>query len=332
MAYRGLDRLLNHFLAVAEKGSITAAARSLNISQPALTRNIRLLEQSLEVRLLDRLPNGVSLTNFGDFLARRARFMQLEFDHALTEIEALKGGHRGELNIGVISAWGLIYIPEIIALFREEVRGVKINIFSDLSGNLISRLLNGELDLVCSGLSFPNHPQLVKEPLIQMERVVVANAGHPLTNRDTLTAADLLQYGWGFLRGDEIATSRLGAYFLSFGLAPPKVELECDSINELLSILRSTELLGTAPKPVAEDTAAHGLSALPIEGSLWHYESGMAYRREPNPPRALVSFLAYARSYFANKDHAAGSPASANLMAQTPNGIGRDDDFGALIG
>ena len=151
MAYRGLDRLLNHFLAVAEKGSITAAARSLNISQPALTRNIRLLEQSLEVRLLDRLPNGVSLTNFGDFLARRARFMQLEFDHALTEIEALKGGHRGELNIGVISAWGLIYIPEIIARFREEVRGVKINIFSDLSGNLISRLLNGELDLVCSG-------------------------------------------------------------------------------------------------------------------------------------------------------------------------------------
>lgn len=297
MAYQGLDRLLNQFLAVAKAGSITGAAKSLNISQPALTRNIQLLEQRLDVQLLDRLPNGVSLTNFGTFLARRAQFMQLEFMHALTEIESLKGGHKGELNIGVTSAWGLIYVPKIIGLFREEVSGVKINIFSDQSRTLIPGLLDGELDLVCAGLSFPNHPQIVKDPLIQLERVMVAKSDHPLANRETVTAAELQNYGWVVLRGDEIGSSRLSAYFLAYGLPPPRTEIICETINELLSILRNTDLLGTAPRPVAEDSSTQGLNILPIEGSLWHYESGVIYRREPNPPRALVLFLAYARAF-----------------------------------
>src|SRR5260221_14018892 len=94
------SRLLRHFLAVVERKNITAGFDDLHISQPALTRSIRQLEKTIGVTLFERLPTGVALTRNGEVLARRARLMDLEYQHALAEISAMQQGLAGVLRVG----------------------------------------------------------------------------------------------------------------------------------------------------------------------------------------------------------------------------------------
>lgn len=300
MSYRGVDRLLSHFLVVAEQGGITKAANVLNITQPALSRNVRLLESHLNVSLFERRSSGVKLTVPGQMLARRVRLMQLEFDHAQSEIESFQGGRTGQLRIGAIPAWETIYIPEAISAGREDLAGVNFTIVGGLVDELLTMLREGKLDLVCTILEAETYPDLVTEPLLNMERVVVCSANHPLAGRVKVSAQDLLDYSWSQMKGDSITFSRLGGYFSAYDLAPPKVDVECDSNSALLSILRSTDLLGTVPKPIAGHPIFDGLVILPIQGSLWHYKTGVAYRRETTPPAFLLSFISYIRSFIAN--------------------------------
>ena len=75
------SRKIRHFLAIAEHLNFTAAATQLNISQPALSRSVKHLEEQLGVPLLERLPTGVVLTRYGEILARRTRLMQLDAEH-----------------------------------------------------------------------------------------------------------------------------------------------------------------------------------------------------------------------------------------------------------
>src|ERR1700744_4243460 len=94
------SRLLRHFLGVVEKRNISAAAETLHISQPALTRSIRQLERAVGVPLFERLPTGVALTKQVEVLSRRVKLMELEYRHALAEISALEQGMAGTLRIG----------------------------------------------------------------------------------------------------------------------------------------------------------------------------------------------------------------------------------------
>ena len=88
-------RTLQQFLRVAEHGSFTAAAEALHLSQPAVTRTIRRLEEQVGAPLFDRLPRGVELTEYGRSLARHARPVGNQLRQAGVELEALKGGSSG---------------------------------------------------------------------------------------------------------------------------------------------------------------------------------------------------------------------------------------------
>ena len=296
MAYQGIDRLVAHFLAVADEGGVTKAAVELNISQPALSRSIRMLEDRIGVPLFHRRSSGVELTAYGRLLARRARAMQLEYEHALTEIDALLHGREGIIRIGAIPAWETIYIPQALTAARDKLEGINFTVVGGATRPLLAQLREGAIDLACIALEELPPPDIATEVLMDMERVVVSSAAHPLAQRKTVTAEDLLKYPWSQLKGDEITPSRLGGYFSAYGLEPPNIELECESNSSLISIMRTSEIISTAPKPFAEHRRSEGLTILPIQGSLWHYKTGIAYRRETSPPAFLMSFISHLRS------------------------------------
>ena len=122
------SRRIVHFLAVAEHLNFTAAATQLNISQPALSRSIKQLEERLGVPLLDRLPSGVVLTRYGEILARRARLMQLDAEHTLSEIDALKTGSGGKLRVGAGPLWATVYLPAAVAALQRQHSSYQIEI------------------------------------------------------------------------------------------------------------------------------------------------------------------------------------------------------------
>lgn len=289
------SRLLRYFLSVAEKRSITAAAEALNISQPALTRSIHQLEKTIGAPLFERLPTGVALTKQGEVLARRAKLMELEYRHALSEISALEQGLTGVLRIGAGPMWMATILPDIVAEFHRQFPKVKVRLTEGAIDSLVSALTTGEIDLACVNLAFPAQPDLVKEPLINVRHAVVARADHPFAGKGVVTAGELARYQWVVLANDSVGTSRIGSFLVANGLEPPRIAVEASTIG-MLRILARTDCLGLLSTRMAEFATEFGLTQIPHAGTFWEAEAGLAYRRTREPARMTESFKSMVRA------------------------------------
>ena len=292
------SRLLRHFLAVAEKRNVTAAADTLNISQPALTRSIRQLENIIGVSLFDRLPSGVILTRQGEILARRAKLMDLEYRHALAEISMLEQGLTGVLRIGAGPVWITTILPPVIAAFYKQFPKVKTRMTTGVIDTLVPDLLGGEIDIICSTLDFPAQPEIVTEPLITIRHAVVARASHPLAGSGTVTAEQLSKFPWIVLANDRVGTSRIGSYFVANSVDPPTIAVEAVSIG-IIKILEEGDFLAHFPERMLRDAEKFGLVRIPHDGTFWESEAGIAYRRTNRPIRPVESFKAILRTSLA---------------------------------
>jgi DNA-binding transcriptional LysR family regulator len=293
------SRLLRYFLSVADKRSITAAAETLNISQPALTRSIHQLEKTIGAPLFERLPTGVVLTKPGEVLARRAKLMELEYRHALSEISALEQGMTGVLRVGAGPMWMAMILPDIVAEFHRQFPKVKVRLTEGAIDSLVPALYAGEIDLACVNLAFPSQPELIKESLINVRHAVVARAGHPLAGGGVATADELARYQWVVLADDSVGTGRIGSYLVANGLEPQRIAVEASTIA-MLRILARTDCLGLLSARMAEFTAGFGLTQIPHAGTFWEAEAGLAYLRGREPARMTESFKSMVRAALAD--------------------------------
>ena len=294
------SRLLRHFLAIIEHKGFTAAAAELNISQPALTKSIHQLEEVLGVELFERLPTGVVPTRFGEILARRARLMELEYRHAVVEIQALKGGNEGTVNVGAGPVWAARILPPILAKFRSQRPKVRIRLTSGVIDTLVPALLGGELDVICTALDFPNHPEITREQLIELRHVLVARAQHPLADRSNVRASELLDYPWLALANDYVGTSRVNSFFAANELDQPKISVETSSISTILGLLQEDDFIVNIPTLMLPYAALFGIRRLSVRGTLWDSPAGIAYRSTKSPTPPVNAFCALVRSEFAD--------------------------------
>ncbi len=292
------SRLLRHFLAVVDHHGVSAAAEGLHISQPALSKSIRNLEESLGVELFERLPTGVVPTRFGEILARRVRLMDLEYRHALTEIQAIKGGTSGVVNIGAGPVWTVRILPPIIAAFHRQQPKVKVGLRTGVIDTLVPALLAGELDVVCASLDFPSHPEIVKEHLVELSHVLIARAAHPLVGRRDLAAAELLHYPWLALTGDYVGNSRVNSFFAANELDAPRVAVESTSISAILSLLQQGDFIVNIPTLMLPFAETFGVQRIALRGTLWDSPAGIAYRASKSPIPAVNAVCAMIRAHF----------------------------------
>jgi len=167
---------------VAISGSFTAAARALGTSQPAVTKQLRLLEGTLGTVLLDRLPRGIRLTAAGELLERHARALFVQRDRALEELSELQGLRRGRLELAASLTVGSYLLPGILARFRARHPAVNVRVSIGNTRAGLERVRDGEVDAA-----------LVEGPLemdgvdarefARDELVVTVPAAHPLARR-----------------------------------------------------------------------------------------------------------------------------------------------------
>ncbi len=293
------SRLLRHFLAVVDHKGMNAAAAELHISQPALTKSIRQLEEILGVTLFERLPTGVVPTRFGEILARRVRLMDLEYRHAVAEIQAIKGGVGGTVNIGAGPVWAVRILPPIIAAFRRQQPNVRIKLRTGVIDTLVPALLGGELDVICASLDFPAHPEFVKEQLIEQRHVLVARASHPLAGRSDIAARELLDYPWIGFANDYVGNSRVNSFFAANELQAPPVSVETSSISTALNLLQEDDFILSIPTLNLPYAERFGLTRLAVRGTLWDSPAGIAYRATQSPTPAVSAFCTLVRAHFA---------------------------------
>lgn len=284
------SRLLQSFLAVAESGSITEAANVLHISQPALTKSIQRLETELGVSLFERSSTGVTLTRYGSILQHHAKIMENEFRHAVSRIEELRGGRSGAVRIGAGPVWLVAILPPIVARFQRENPGIDISLVGGVIDTLLPDLLNGDLDIICTSLDFPNRSEIVKKPLFDVRHVLIADPSHPLTQVHKVKPSSIHGYPWMVLKSDYVGNERITSFFAAHRLPPPHISLETTSIHSLLQGLRNGNHVAHVPEQMLPLAKSVGLEQIRLEETIWETSAGYALRSTSRPMAPIRKF------------------------------------------
>lgn len=187
------SKQLKHFLAVAEKGSITQAAKALNIAQPALSISIKKFEQSLGVTLFRREDKRVSLTKEGETLLVHARRVIQQLHDAQLAINELKGLAKGEVRLGTPSMMGSYFFPRIVMAFKSQFPDLKLTLVEAGTQSVRNMLLNGQLDI--GVISCDNVPEdLETDHLFTSQMVAVVAPEHELAQRKKLTFDEFFKH------------------------------------------------------------------------------------------------------------------------------------------
>jgi DNA-binding transcriptional LysR family regulator len=186
-------RHLAYFVAVAEEGSFTRAAARLHVVQSGVSAAIKALEHELEAPLLERTSKRVALTDAGAALLPRARAALDAARAARDAVDEVRGGLRGTLRIGTLTAIGLVDLPALLGRFHRTHPGVTLQLTVSTRGSagLVDALTDGSLDLAL--VSVPGRPPagVHLRQLLRLPMELVLPAGHRLAAVPVVRIADL---------------------------------------------------------------------------------------------------------------------------------------------
>ncbi|MCG8601953.1 MAG: LysR family transcriptional regulator [Verrucomicrobiales bacterium] len=201
------SRQLLAFQALARHGSFTAAAKSLNLTQSAISHSIKALERSLEVTLFERLGKTVRLTRAGESLLVHSERILSRMHRAQEDLRLLERPGHGRLRIGATVTISQYILPSVLRELRETFPAFEISVKTDDSLGLMDSLEAGEID-VAVALRTPRSGSLVDRVLFQDEIQMAFSPVHPLANRAKLSKKDVQDENF-IIYGETSETFRL---------------------------------------------------------------------------------------------------------------------------
>lgn len=249
---------LRTFIAIADSGGVARAAARLNLSQPAASRQMQVLEAELGVLLFDRIGRSVRLTSDGEDLLRRSRLLVAEADGLRERARALRGGRTGTIAIGATPPMIEVVLSSFLPGFRQRHPGVEVRIVEDGGSGLVSRLERGEVQVAY----VPVGDGRFAGPLLYPIHVIaVVPRSHPLHGRGTLEIAELageplllLQRGFGSRDWFDAACRAADVR--------PHVLIESGAPNALLGLAAAGYGIAILPSAVRPRDA--GVRAVPL--------------------------------------------------------------------
>jgi DNA-binding transcriptional LysR family regulator len=272
-------RQLKAFLAIAEAKTFTAGARRVNVTQAAISMQIRQLEDEVGIQLFTRTPRRVILTQAGEFLLGRARNILREHDSALQEIAEIAGAEYGRLRIGSSSSMFTTHqLPMIMQQLRVKYPNAELTVSSGTSQTLVEKLMHGEIDSAFVSLPVDNS-NITTDLLFSDEIVAIAHPGHPLAKEKFISAAALA--GEKLILGERGGnTRRMIDDFFNAANVRPNVVMELsrqEAINKMVENNMGVGIAGA--KTVANDIKSGKLTSWFIEGAELKWELGLARLR-----------------------------------------------------
>jgi len=175
---------------IMRQGGLTAAADSLFVSQPALSRRLAQLEERLGQNVFNRVGKQLQLTPAGKALLRAAESILPELDRTNRTLDRIRSGREGSIRLCTECFTCYHWLPAVVAEFRQRHPGVEIEIHTDETANPQLALLNGRIDLgICS--TGASDPRLAAQPLFRDQFVAVVPPSHRLAGRRYLKPSDL---------------------------------------------------------------------------------------------------------------------------------------------
>jgi DNA-binding transcriptional LysR family regulator len=292
---------LRYLVALAEERHFTRAAAREHIAQPALSQQIRRLEDELGVALVDRTTRRVEMTEAGHLLVTRARRVLAELDAAHTEMQAIRGVEVGHVTVGALHTMGLVDVSLVLAIFHRRHPGVELTVREQSSEELAEMLRADELDLAFLSVTerIERHG-LGCHQLVLEELMVIVPRDHPLSARKRVKMRELSGEQFiAFRRGARLRELLVGAGRQA-GF-DPQVKLESNESQRIRRLVARG--MGVAILPRSDVMAAGAdVAALElIEPSLTR-DITLAWRADRRHSPAAAEFLELARETYSEPE------------------------------
>ncbi|MCU1577141.1 MAG: hypothetical protein JWP70_1845 [Leifsonia sp.] len=286
-------RRLEHFVAVAEEQSFTRASQRIHLVQSALSVSIKALEAELGAPLFERTTHRVELTDAGIALLPEARATLAAAQGARDAVDAVAGGLRGTLRIGIMQSVTAFDLAALLVQFHRERPGVELKPRPTRGGTmaLVQDVASGELDLAFVSVPGRKHPGVTLTPLVTEPILLAVPPGHRLESREFVTLQDVagetfveVPSGWGTRLRTDQALAQAGVERV--------VGVEVADLSTLAELVRAGLGLGFLPESTL--IGANRVNLVSLEPKLM-WEVSLAVPSTRRPSAAALAFLQLVR-------------------------------------
>jgi LysR family transcriptional regulator, transcription activator of glutamate synthase operon len=290
-------RQLRYLVALAEEQSFTRAAAREHIAQPALSQQIRRLEDEVGLALVERTTRHVAISSAGELLVARARRILSELDAAQTELEGLTGVQTGRVTVGAMHTMGPVDVSLALAIFHQRHPAVELTVREQSSEELAEMLRVDELDLAFLSVTerIESHG-LGLHQLLSEELVAVLPRDHRLARRRRVRMAELA--------GEQFISYREGARLRELLIAAghhagfePRVKLESNESERIRRLVERGMGVAILPRSDAENPGAD-VSVVKLTDPALSRDITLAWREGRRHAPAAAEFLELARDTF----------------------------------
>lgn len=286
-------RQLIYFTEVARQQSFTKAAQSLHVTQPTLSKVVKLLEQELNTVLIDRSQRKSVLTDAGTVVYERAqKIIQMvdEVHLALEDLEHLKKGH---IKLGMPPLIGILFFPELMKAFQEKYPEITLTL-DEIGANIVKqRVFDGELD--AGFVMLPAHEEDYELIPFTTETVqLIIHRDHPLANRSFITMQDLKSERMLLFSEDFTIHDRIIQECENAGFSPDIafVSSQWDFISQMVEHNLGVSLF---PESIAAKANANTVRTIPIKPEI-PWEISFIIKKGRYISHAMQKFIEFLKS------------------------------------
>ncbi|SEG57876.1 DNA-binding transcriptional regulator, LysR family [Actinacidiphila yanglinensis] len=286
-------RHLEHFLAVADAGSFTKAARNLHLVQSGVSATIKTLEHELGAALFVRTPGAVVLTAAGRALLPRARETLVAAGSAKDAVHRTQGTLQGEVTVGTLTSVNVVDLPDMLSVLRDRHPAVTVRLRAAAGGSadLAQQLRDGLLDVAFMSLPDPQRLGLDTRLLAVAPLSLYVPSAHPLVGAGRVVLAQLGEFPFvdspqGF--GNRTVVDQA---FAAAGV-DREVTLEVADIGTAVNYIRAGLGIGFLSRFLVEDHTGLDVLEIADHDLRWRFSVATASRRRPSgPTEAFLDLL-----------------------------------------
>jgi DNA-binding transcriptional LysR family regulator len=283
-------RQMEMFRAVAEERSFTRAGRRLHVSQSAVSRQVKLLEDELGESLLHRHGRRVTLTPSGELVLAASNRVIRDLQEVVSQLSEARQLQRGTLRLGGGMTVCLYVFPKLLKTLGRQHREIDFRVVSGTSEHILDRIRKHDVDLGLLTLPIVGR-DLEVVPVIKEEMVVVTGRGHPLTRRRMVDAEDLGRYPMILYEAGSNTRKAVDGLFVEAGVAVD-VAMETENVEIIKAMVSSGIGVTVIPySAVAREVRTGRFACSRIRGRHLFRETGWVYLKTDPLPRAAVELL-----------------------------------------
>ncbi|MEV5028266.1 LysR family transcriptional regulator [Paenibacillus sp. LPE1-1-1.1] len=270
---------LTYFVAVAEAGSFTQAARKLHVTQPSLSKMVRLLEEDLGVQLIDRSAKQIELTDAGLSILRSAKHIIQSFEDMSSELEEVVKLKKGTLRLGIPPMVGGYFLPSVIEKFSTHYPQIKLQVIEQGGQSLEQDILQGDLDFSMVILPVKNEERYHVLPCINENLKLVVHPEHELAEQTRIQMNQLEDESFILFRKDFTIHHLIKENCAAAGFEP-KIVFESSQWDFMTEMVAAKYGITLLPEGICSQLDAKRFSSVAVVKPAIPWQLSMIWRKD----------------------------------------------------